>query len=180
MARRSTARLIAGRRSAVVARRRGGFTVDMKVLGVPQYQKKINSLKLSVARRIVNKGLRQAAKRILQPAVDANVAMVSPGEGGSGKLKSFGTKVRRILRRKTGVQVQLPTRDDLNIPPDHPYYPAFLEFGNVKLGITAKRMLRRARNEREKRIIVFLRRSYGRLIRAEVRKLAQKGKSAFR
>jgi hypothetical protein len=176
--------LKAKRRAAVIARRKGGVSIDMSLLGVPQYQKKINELKRGVAKKIVKQALRQAAKRLLKPEIDTNIAQVSPGKGGTGRLRQARTIVRDRKFRKGssnfGVEVRTPTREKLDIKPGDAYYPALLEYGSATIGITPRRMLRGARETKQSAIITFLRRTMGKFIDAEVRKLRAKGKDPTR
>lgn len=125
--------------------------VDISVIGVPALQRKLKRLRITAQKKIVRQALRTAAKTVVKPVADANIAAVSPGQAGTGALRRYGTRVRaQKARRRSGsfgVEVQTPTREQLNIDPGHAYYPAILEFGDSERGIEPKRMLRKAAEE---------------------------------
>jgi len=173
-----------GQSCGIKAKRRGCggkhaiLSVDLEILGASEARRRMKKLRIGAARNVVNKSLRQAAKRIMKPAIDANISTVSPGQFGTGRLKQLKTRIRRY--GKIGIRIQTPTREKLGIKPDEAYYPAILEVGLAEKGIEPKRMLRRARDQKSASVKTFLRRVMGKFIDAEVKKLAAKGKPAFR
>jgi len=159
-------------------RRRAPLSVDLSILGVPGLQSRINSLTLTVGKTIVKKAMRLVAKKNLQPAINANIGQVSPGQFGTGRLKQLRTKIR-VVKSKGGVGVRIstPTREKLGIQGEAPYYPAILEVGLSKRGIEPQNMLKRARDQKSAVVKQNLGKEIGNQIDAAVKKL---GKKAFR
>jgi len=160
-------------------RRRAPLSVDLSVLGVPELQKRVNSLSLTVAKTLVRKAMRGVLKKYLQPAINANIGQVSPGKFGTGRLKQLKTKIR-IYKSKTGfgAQIMTPTREKLGIHGDAAgYYPMVLEKGSSKLGMPPQNMLKRARDQKSAIVKQNLGKEIGNQIDTAVRKL---GKKAFR
>jgi hypothetical protein len=177
-------------REGVIQRRKSGTFIAIKFrtdqAGGKAINRRLNLLKINIARKIVNKALKQAAKRFIQPAVNAGIATVSPGKTierkvghQPGLLKSKGTKVVKRSRKSTdmGYLVVTPSRTDLNIQGDKPpYYPLLLEYGWK--GVDGKHFMRRARDQGARRAKTFLRRTILKFIEAEVDAMVRKGKGA--
>lgn len=114
-----------------------GLRIDISVLGDKKLSKKLTKLAPVVQKKVMRRAMRDAMKLVKKRA-DANLAGVSPGATGSGRLAELGTMVKakspgqRIQRGLIRVYLLLPFRDQLDIPEDSPwYYPAFLEFGGT-------------------------------------------------
>jgi len=120
---------------------------NLKILGIPELEKKLLKLEQAVQKKIVTKALRNAAKTVRNIAV-ANVPV------DSGKLKN-SIKVRSLKRRGrkvVGIEVVTGRRVDLDIDPsDKYYYPAAVEFGTKD--IPAHPFLRPALNNHKDRLI---------------------------
>jgi len=196
-------------RAGVEAKRRAGFTVGLDIGGTKLVQKRLKRLKLHVARRVVNRANEQAAERILKPAINANLADVSPGrhrtrpksrgQASPGRLKTLGAETEKVKPKKATSmywQVRTPSRAALKLQSKDAYYPHLLEVGSKTSGfrrpvyIEGKHMLKRARDQKSARIRVFLRRTINKFMEDEIKKMgkrninrAAKGKkplSAFR
>ena len=174
-------------REGVTQRRKAGVPIQLDVGGVKTVLKNLTRLKLNVGRRVVNQALGQATKRIIQPAVDANIASVSPGRFGTGRLKTLGTEVKRVGKKlksgrvsSTSVRwmVITPSRTDLNIQSDRGYSPAILEVGGKVSGFAPVRvlegqhMLKRARDQKAPRFRTFVRRTIKKFMDAEIKRIA--------
>lgn len=148
--------------------------IDIKVLGDKKLQKKLNRLTEKVQTVAMRKALRDTAK-MAKKRVDSNLAAVSPGEFGSGRLASLGSKVRarppgtRTPKGLLRAFVVLPSRDQLNIEGDDPYYPAFLEYGNPPT-LDGRRMLRNALDSRKGALLRLLRNKLRKWIEVEARR----------
>ena len=166
-------------REGVTQRRKAGLHFALNIGGKKQVIKNLNRLKLVYARNVVRNALEQAARRIREPAINANIATVSPGRFGTGKLKTLGaethptsrkTAAKKSNKKSVSWRVSTPSRAALGIksmrgakPPA--YYPALLEVGGKTSGfrgvlyIEGQHMLKRARDQKAPRIRTFLRRT---------------------
>ena len=175
-------------REGVTQRRKAGILVNLDIQGGKEINKRLNKLKLRLARQVVNRALAQGAKRIMQPAINAGISTVSPGRFGSGRLKTLNTEVFKTSRKPShmGFQIKTPSRTDLDIQGDHAYYPAILEVGGKTSGfrgaafIEGRHFMRNARDQKAGRLKTFLRRTILKFIDEEVMFQARKGKSANR
>ena len=183
-------------KNAVTQRRKGGLHFNFDIGGKKQLIKNLNRLKLNYARNVVRNALEQGAKRIIKPAIDANIATVSPGRFGTGKLKTLGTEVHRTGRKaatkksdpkSVSWRVSTPSRAALGIKArrgekEPAYYPAILEVGGKASGffpvhyIEGQHMLKRARDQKNARFRIFLRRTIKKFTDAEIKRIW--GKSA--
>lgn len=165
-------------------RKRDAIVIRMSIAGDKEAERALQRMKLGSARRVMNKIMRDAAKKQLKPAIDAQIAKVSPGVYGSGALKTKPTKVRRF--GKIGIRVETPSHNELNIPSGSPYYPFIIERGGTfvsrgrTITIEPRRFMERARDQRSAAIKAYMQRVARRFIDQEVNRLAQKGRSAFR
>ncbi len=163
-------------RSGVTQRRKAGLLVNLDIQGVKEINKRLNRLKLRLAREVVNRALAQGAKRVMQPAINAGIATVTPGLFGTGLLKDRGTDVVKTSKKKAhmGFQVKTPSRTDLNIQGNQAYYPAILEVGGKTTGfrgpvnIEGRHFMRNARDQKANRLKKFLRRTILKFIDEEV------------
>jgi head-tail adaptor len=175
-----TVRGTRAQRAGVEAGRRAGKIIDLQILGVKEVRNNLKKLKLSVGRKVVNRALAQATARILKPAIDANIATVSPGKKGTGLLQDRETEVHKISRKPShiGYHVRTASRAELNIQGDEPYYPALLEVGGN--GLEGKHMLKRARDQKSGAVQTFLRRSIPRILDDEVKRIHAAGRTSLR
>ncbi len=174
-------------REGVTQRRKAGILVNLDIQGGKEINKRLNKLKLRLARQVVTRALAQGAKRIMQPAINAGIATVSPGRFGSGRLKTLNTEVIKVGKPKTMlVQIKTPSRTDLDIQGDHAYYPAILEVGGKTSGfrgisyVEGRHFMRNARDQKAGRLKTFLRRTILKFIDEEVQFQARKGRTASR
>jgi len=149
--------------------------------------KRLKMLKLNVAKRVVNRANQEAMERIMEPAINANLADVSPGRHKTrplgrakpGRLKMLGTHTEKVVRKPTSMywQTRTPSRVDLGLGSKDAYYPHLLEVGSKTSGfrgpvyIEGKHMLKRARDQKAPRIKVFLRRTIMKFMEAEIKKI---------
>lgn len=104
-----------------------GFSFS--ITGHQELQRRLSTLKASLARKIVSRAMRQGAKHVL-----AKSKALAPVKTGALKrsLKVRALKTRR--KGVTGVAVQTGTREELGIPAkSKAYYPAALEFGSENM-----------------------------------------------
>ena len=97
---------------------------NITVEGADKLEKALISLEPKIARKLVRRTLRNAAKPIL--ALAKSLVPVR-----TGRLKK-SLKIRAAKRRKGryGVRIQTGTRDELGIDEKTPYYyPAAVEYG---------------------------------------------------
>lgn len=118
--------------------------IDISQLGDARLQKRLDQLDKRVQKAIVRRGLRKAAKDVLDSA-RANVAV------DTGALRDgLAVKAVKPKRGVFGLQVATPTRAELGIDAEAKgFYPAVLEYGSENH--TARPYLRPALDEnREK------------------------------
>lgn len=169
-----------------MARRRGGFRkrqplgVNIELIGVPGLQKKLLQLTLTVQKQITDKALKVAAKKHLKPAIDANLARVSPGDFGTGRLKTLRSNInRRKIKSKRSVhrRVYTPSREKLGLQGEQAYYPFLLEKGSSARGMEPQNMLKQAGIQKSGITKSTIAKELIKGIDAKVRKL---GRKAFR
>lgn len=106
--------------------------VDIRVLGVPELERKLRNLAQQVQRKIVRQALRKSAVRTKKRVVDnlsGDKVQVQTGNlrGAFRDAKIRGTTRRGMIR----VGIVFPERDKLGIAPDDPYYyPTAVEYGH--------------------------------------------------
>ncbi|MGE0857796.1 MAG: HK97-gp10 family putative phage morphogenesis protein [Gammaproteobacteria bacterium] len=135
--------------------------IDISQLGDKRLQKKLDKLDKRVQKAIVRRGLRKAAKDVLESA-----RAIVPVDTGALR-DGLAVKALKPKRGSFGVQVVTPTRAELGIPADAKgYYPAVVEYGSDKRNLPPRPYLRPALDQnREKG-----KRTVADSIRAEVAK----------
>lgn len=128
--------------------------------------KQLNNLPYSLAKKIMRKAARKAAKPLLDAA--RSFAPVK-----TGKLRK-GIKIRAIKRKRSslvvGVKVQTPTREELGIPEDAAhYYPAVMEYGSAN--IPARSYMRNAKDASEGEVFKIYQVEIQKLINEEAAKI---------
>lgn len=177
MARRGARRPAGGtraQRSGVTQRRKAGVLIQLDIRGGEEINRRLNKLRLVLARKAINQALKEGTTRIMKPAIDAGISTVSPGRAGTGLFKNKGTKVVKTSRRPAhmGYRVITPSRTDLNIQGDNePYYPLLLEVGWQ--GMEGRHFMRNARDQKSGALNKFLRRTILKFIDEQV---ARQGK----
>ena len=180
-------------REGVTQRRKAGLLApQLDIQGGKEINKRLNKLKLRLGRQVVDRALAQGSKRIMQPAINAGIATISPGRFGSGRLKYLNTEVIKFGKKEKGkaptsrFMILTPSRTDLDIQGDHAYYPAILEVGGKTSGfrgisyVEGRHFMRNARDQKAGRLKTFLRRTILKFIDEEVLFQARKGRSANR
>lgn len=102
------------------------IAVNVKFLGSRELERKLAKLEAKVQRSIVRKALRRIAATV-KPLMEAAIPI------DTGLLKSQGLRLRAAKRSRTnlGVNIMTPSRKELGISSDSPYYyPAHVEFGH--------------------------------------------------
>ena len=166
-------------REGVTQRRKAGLLVTIQ--GIGDIQKSLNTIKLTIARKIANKAIKESAERLMRPAINAGIATVSPGQFGSGLLKQKSTKVVKISKKakNNGYRVITPSRTDLNIQGDDAYYPLLLEVGGRRAGwfpfkiVEGRHFMRNARDQQSSRVRTFLRRTFLKFMDEEVMRIGR-------
>ncbi len=133
---------------------------SLSIKGSKKLNKKLNNMKLGVARKIVRPALHSALVPVVQTA-----KALAPVESGRLKktIKSF---VKSSRRRGAIGQVRTGTRRQLRIPPDSKYYyPAAIEYGTRHMA--ARSFLRSALGRQKNRALKIL----GREIDQRLRKI---------
>lgn len=108
-----------------------GIDIQLNVLGAKELERLFKILERKVGTKILKGALKKSAKR-LQP----EVVRRAPEETGDYKKVLAGMKAKP--RRGRGVYVYglaYPTREELGIRPNDPYYyPTAVEYGHKKRG----------------------------------------------
>lgn len=144
-------------------------TIDIRVLGDRELQRKLNRVVDKVQKKIVRHALREGGRPVLANAQ----AKVPTGEG---RLKaSLKLRARRARRGEFGVEVRTGTRQELGIPASATgYYPASIEYGwthaRSGLPIPARSYMRAAADEQRVRALGIIGREIGRGIEMEARR----------
>jgi len=102
--------------------------IDIQMIGDKELQRKLRELPIAMERKIVRKALREAARPVLAAAKALAPVL-------TGRMKA-GMKLRaeKAKRGHFGVQVVTPTRKELGIAGDDPYYyPMAVEVGTAKM-----------------------------------------------
>lgn len=141
--------------------------IDISMLGDKKLQRQLSKLPARVEKRIVRKALRAAARPVLRAAKQK-----CPVDTGALK-KGLKIRARKRSRKSFGVDVSTPTREKLGIASDSKwYYPALVEYGYVRKGITyaARSFLRSAKDATRSAALAILKREIGAGVIREARK----------
>jgi hypothetical protein len=118
--------------------------VDVSFIGDRELERKLRTLAGPMQRKIVRAALRESAKRTL-PRVISNLSGEPVGVRTGTLRAAFAAQKVRAGRSRRGIRlgITFPTRDELGIAPDDPYfYPAAVEYGHS--GVAARPFLRPA------------------------------------
>ena len=143
---------------------------DISMIGDKALIKKFNSLEPKLAKKILNKSLRKAAKIVLVQA-KANVRVVS---GNTSKALRKGLTLKKLKgkkrrRNQVSVDVRTPTRSEMGIGNNEKWYsPAHIELGTRFTRPLS--YLRSATKQKASTVMALLRREIG----AGITKLARK------
>jgi HK97 gp10 family phage protein len=105
--------------------------IDVDIAGMHELEQRLRELGPQLEKKVIRQALRAAAR----PVLDQARANLGPPYRKTGKHTDplrRGLKIRalRPRRGRFGVAVQTPTRAELGIPADSPwYYPAHIELG---------------------------------------------------
>lgn len=149
--------------------------VDISVVGVKAVSAMLGKLPDAAQKKAVRFALRRSAKR-LKGHIVTNLSghPVAPRSGRLlAAMKRVKVQALKRSRTRVGVFVALPTREELGIAPDDPYYyPAAVEYGHSRA--PAKRFIRNAVNDHEAEELRMIGTDIGKGIEREARRLARK------
>jgi len=181
--------------------RRARAVVDIRALGFPELQSKLNNLTNTLGKQVVRAAMKKSMTKVMKPAAKASLVKVSKmgetlTEGRSKnrleRMKSLPVKVtvgRNTKKRPVTFRVAVvsPDRYLMGHNPKEAYLPALLEAGvgprrtksgNPMKAIAPQRMFRRTRDQKSGTLKGRLSQMIARGIEDKVKKLGKR--KAFR